>query len=68
MSLTSQNWIEILFLNQSQTFILAFTTIETQTYCFLSNEIQTRIELNPIYRRFEYLAESIKNNSASPGD
>ena len=32
-----KKWIEILFLNQSQTFILAFTTIKTQTYCLLTN-------------------------------
>ena len=68
MSLTSQKWIEILFLNQLQTFILAFVTIETQTNCILSNEIQTRIYLNPISRTYEYLAESIENNSVLPGD
>ena len=68
MSLTSQKWIEILFLNQLQTFILAFVTIETQTNCILSNEIQTRIYLNPISRTSEYLAESIENNSVLPGD
>ena len=32
-----KKWIETLLLNQSQTFILAFTTIDTQTYCLLTN-------------------------------
>ena len=32
-----KKWTEILLSNQSQTFILAFTTIETQTYCLLTN-------------------------------
>ena len=55
-----KKWIEILFLNQSQTFILAFTTIKTQTYCLLTNWKQPRIELNPIVQITVFLTDSME--------